>query len=194
VFNGFFMTQQTRLQISSNPHNKTIKHVDNDNMKVFKNLRLRQLTTADERGLSLAELLIAVAIVGILGAISLPSYVNEVQKSRQREAVAVLSQIQIAIAAYGDEFGDLPESWKDLDKINAVMTDNGPAQKGNFSSIILAGGLYNVEVSNKENNFTISAQRTDKSNLNILACVNLTNGASGMNLGEKDSPASTPNC
>ena len=67
-------------------------------------------------------------------------------------------------------------------------------KKDNFSSIILAGGLYNVEVLNKDNNFTISAQRTDKPNLNILACVNLTNGASGMNLGEKDSPASTPNC
>ena len=161
---------------------------------VFKNLRLRQLTSADERGLSLAELLIAVAIVGLLGAISLPNYVNEVQESKQREAAAIISQIQIAIAAYGDEFGDLPESWKDLDKINAVMTDNGPTQKDNFGSITLAGGLYNVEVSNKENNFTISAKRNDKPNLNILACVNLTNGASGMNLGEKDSPASSPNC
>jgi type IV pilus assembly protein PilA len=163
-------------------------------MKVFKNLRLRQLSSADERGLSLAELLIAVAIVGLLGAISLPNYVNEVQESKQREAAAILSQIQIAIAAYGDEFGDLPESWKDLDKINAVMTDAGPAQKEDFSSITLTGGLYNVEVSNTDNNFSISAQRNDKPNLNILACVNLTNGASGMNLGEKDSPASSPNC
>lgn len=188
------MTQQARLQVSPNPHNKTIKHVDNENMNVFKNMRLRQLTSADERGLSLAELLIAVAIVGILGAISLPNYVNEVQESRQREAAAILSQIQIAIAAYGDEFGDLPESWKDLDKINAVMTEEGPAQKDNFSSITLTGGLYNVEVSNTDNNFAISAQRTDKPNLNILACVNLTNGASGMNLGEKDSPATPPNC
>ena len=188
------MTQQARLQVSPNPHNKTIKHVDNDNMKAFKNLRLRQPTSVDERGLSLAELLIAVAIVGLLGAISLPNYVNEVQESRQREAAAILSQIQIAIAAYGDEFGDLPKSWKDLDKINAVMTDNGPAQKDNFGSITLAGGMYNVEVSNKENNFTISAQRNDKPNLNILACVNLTNGASGMNLGEKNSPALSPNC
>ena len=115
-------------------------------MKVFKNLRLRQLSSADERGLSLAELLIAVAIVGLLGAISLPNYVNEVQESKQREAAAILSQIQIAIAAYGDEFGDLPESWKDLDKINAVMTDAGPAQKEDFSSITLTGGLYSVEV------------------------------------------------
>ena len=116
------------------------------------------------------------------------------QESKQREAAAILSQIQITIAAYGDEFGDLPESWKDLDKINAVMTDNGAAQQDNFDSITLAGGLYNVEVSNKENNFTISAQRPDKPNLNILACVNLTNGASGMNLGEKNSPAASPNC
>lgn len=191
---AFFVPQQTRQQTSPNPHNKSIRNPDNQNMDVFKNLRLRQLSSADERGLSLAELLITVAIVGILGAISLPNYVNEVQESKQREAAAILSLIQIAIAAYGDEFGDLPESWKDLDRINAVMTDDGPAQKDDFSTISLTGGLYNVEVSNRENNFTISAQRTDKPNLNILACVNLTNGASGMNLGEKNSPASTPNC
>ena len=74
------------------------------------------------------------------------------------------------------------------------MTDDGPATKENFQSIILASGYYDFAISNTGNLFTITATRDETSNLNIVACVNLTNGASGINKGTKITAASVPNC
>ena len=147
-----------------------------------------------ERGFSLAELLITTAIIGILSSIALPNYLNQVNRSRQNEAASTISQIQTTIASYADEFGVLPESWAELNETSAVMTDNGPATSKNFQAITLAGGYYDVVINNTNNLFTITASRDDEPNLNIVACVNLTNGASGINKGTKAAAASTPNC
>ena len=74
-----------------------------------------QLIKTDQ-GFSLTELMIAVAILGILGAVALPQYFNQVQKTRQNEAAATVSQIQTTIAAFVDEMRLLPTSWNDLGK------------------------------------------------------------------------------
>ena len=87
---------------------------------------------------SLVELMIAVAIVGILGAVALPQYLNQIQKTRQNEAAATVSQIQTTIAAFVEEMGQLPESWGDLNKITPLMTPEGPANQTNFAAINLA--------------------------------------------------------
>lgn len=47
-------------------------------------------------GFTLIELMITVAIVGILASIAYPSYLSQVLKSRRSEAVAMISQIQQA--------------------------------------------------------------------------------------------------
>jgi type IV pilus assembly protein PilA len=147
-----------------------------------------------DSGLTLTELLISVVILGILSAIALPNYFDQVNQSRQNEAASTISQIKTTIASYADEFGVLPTSWSELNDTSAVMTDAGPATKDNFQAITLAGGYYNVVISNTDNLFTITATREDEPNLNIIACVNLTNGASGFNQGTKTAAASTPNC
>lgn len=145
-------------------------------------------------GFSLSELLVTVSIVGILSSIALPNYFEQVQRTRQNEAASTISQIQTTIAAYADEFGVLPTSWAELNETSAVMTDDGPATSNNFQEITLAGGYYGVAINNTDNLFTITASRDEAPNLNIIACVNLTNGASGINQGTKAAAASAPNC
>ena len=147
-----------------------------------------------ESGFSLTELIAAVSIVGILSSIALPNYLNQVNRTRQNEAVSTISQIQTTIATYADEFGVLPTSWAELNDTSAVMTNNGPATQNNFDAITLANGRYIVSIKNNVNLFTITATRDDEPNLNIVACVNLSNGASGLNQGSKDTAASAPNC
>ena len=147
-----------------------------------------------QRGFTLTEMLIAVSILGILSSIALPTYMSQINRSRQNEAASTIAQIQTTIAAYADEFGMLPGSWADLNDTSAVMTDTGPASKDNFQAITLAGGFYDVSISNTDNLFTITARRDETPNLNVVACVNLTNGASGINKGTKAAAASAPNC
>lgn len=147
-----------------------------------------------DEGFSLAELMLAVSIIGILSTVALPKYYEQVNRSRQKEAVSTVARIQTAIATYADEFGVLPTSWAELNESSAIMTDDGPTTKDNFQTIKLAGGFYDVEINDTGNLFTITATRDDEPNLNIVGCVNLTNGASGINQGTIDKAASSPNC
>ena len=147
-----------------------------------------------QTGFSLSELLIAITITSILSSIALPNYLNQVNRSRQNEAASTIAQIQTAIASYADEFGVLPTSWAELNETSAVMMDEGPATSNNFQAITLAGGHYDVAISNTDNLFTITATREDEPNLNVIACVNLTNGASSIKQGSIASAASEPNC
>ena len=154
---------------------------------------LRNASTRSD-GFTLMEILVAVSLVGILSSVALPNYLNQVNRTRQNEAASTISQIQTTIASYADEFGLLPTSWADLNDTSAVMTNDGPATRDDFQSITLAGGYYDIEISNTDNLFTITATRDDEPNLNIIACINLNNGASGINKGSNNSAASAPDC
>ena len=145
-------------------------------------------------GFTLSEVMITTAIVGILSSVALPNYLNQVNRSRQNEAAATISQVQTTIATYSDEFGALPTSWSELNDINAVMTDTGPATMSTFGEIILAGGFYEVSINQTGNLFNITGTNSKAPNLNIMACINLTNGASAISKGNPSTAAKTPNC
>ena len=81
-----------------------------------------------------------------------------------------------------------------MNDINAVMAENGAATQTNFEEITLAGGFYTASITQTGNLFTITAINGEAENLNIVACLNLTNGASAIKKGNTSSTATTPNC
>jgi type II secretion system protein G len=102
----------------------------------------KKRTVGNERGFTLIELMIVVAIIGILAAIAIPLYSNVTQKSRIARVQADLRALASAVTMYQAHMdGGLPAVIGDL---TAVVTNGSGAQAGPFMSVVPnppAGGV-----------------------------------------------------
>src|SRR5476649_2568627 len=71
-----------------------------------------------KKGFTLIELMIVVAIIGILAAIAIPQFANLVAKSQEGRTKANLGTIRSALSIY---YGDL-EGWYPIDNLATLAT------------------------------------------------------------------------
>jgi type IV pilus assembly protein PilA len=76
-------------------------------------------------GFTLIELMIVVAIIGILAAIAIPQYSNYVARTQASEAFSLFAPVKLATALYYQENGKLP-------------TSNAKAGVGDFSGTYIS--------------------------------------------------------
>jgi len=94
----------------------------------------------NQKGFTLIELMIVVAIIGILAAIAVPNFISYRNKAKVSSALATASSIRGAMAGYaadssGNSFPDetaIPDN--DWDKLRTVINDNGGTLKENAAA------------------------------------------------------------
>lgn len=88
-------------------------------MKIFR--KPSQIKKSRSQGFTLIELMIALAVVGILSAIALPSYNTYITKAKLKESMDFLEKAKLHVALYRQDGGKL----SDLNNSNAAFTKLG---------------------------------------------------------------------
>lgn len=76
-------------------------------------LREKTMMNRNSAGFTIIELMIAVAIIGVLAAIAIPAYSNYVTRAKVSEAFSFAQAAKTAVAEYYQSHGSLPASNSD---------------------------------------------------------------------------------
>ncbi len=106
--------------------------------------KLSQHLLNQSQGFTLIELLVVVVIVGILTAVAVPTFLNQVRRSRVAEAQAALSLISRASEVYRLDQGIYPGDYADISPAaigsTRYLEDEYTTKAPHYDDPTIAGG------------------------------------------------------
>lgn len=103
-----------------------------------------------QKGFTLIELMIVVAIIGILAAIALPAYQDYTNRAKVTEVIGAASASKVAVAEYAQTYNALPAqaaytpAWTATKYVTGVAWDGTNIRATSDSTQIPSGGYIQL--------------------------------------------------
>ncbi len=88
-----------------------------------------------QKGFSLIELMIVIAIIGILASVAVPQYQDYVLRTDATNTLSVARPLQLAVGEYAARYSRLPPAASDLSTYTGVSTNATDHKAGKVASI-----------------------------------------------------------
>lgn len=102
------------------------------------------MTKHNQSGFTLIELMIVVAIIGILAAIALPAYQDYTKRAHVTEGLSLAGAAKTAVAEYFSSEGVLPNN-----NSNAGLSAAASITGNAVNSVSISGGLITIRYNTK---------------------------------------------